>query len=1141
MSDFQGLVLTNKGSNLIAKAQAGATINFTRIVIGDGELPEGQDLEQLETIFNHKLDIGSLYVTVLGNGSSQVRFVLTNAGVSEAFQIREVGLMAEDPDEGEILYSYANAADRASWVPAAGGTTPMELQIDLITIVGNATNITVEVGTVIFATKDDIDDHDNDPGAHAGRLSGQDMAIALSQLYAPHYAEFELFLDSWTKLFGMDNVVTSTTAESDTIQVDKTDNLIVGETYIIFDDEKTESVVVADIIDSTTVWVGGNMVNSFANAKIKRTNWTVTPGQAEAVDNGIYYASGLQLGALTCDKAVVVRRQDNDGDMELFFKDTTYQTWTPVEWSWKRERSGGMVDVEYIVPARGSFGIKITTATGQSAVDPVIQHIVFVECESGLGGIHRPPETPTIVYPASGATDIDEQPSLTTSAYIHPVETALLGSQFEISTDTDFAPENIVYDSGIVPGISFSPEKGLLSTSTTYYLRAKHFDIYYGTTDWAPVISFTTAATFVTVNQPSCLNPLAGSEVGSATGLTLISSDFDTEGGTDTHQSSQWQVALDTSFETILHDSGTDTGNLTSYNVPNETVSRSNTYYWRVRHEGAAEGWSVWSSIAMFSISALTVDDVYSTTLYAGTGDTQDIVTGLDFLGLDGLLWLKSRSENKNHSLVDTIRGMGTTYVKVIETNSDSVEQDPSTEGGITAFNDDGFTLGLGDRRYNYPGSTYVSWAFLKDVRFLDIVTYSGDGVSGLQVPFDLSPDAGMVAIKRLDVAGDWQVWHRSLDSGKNIFFNSAGTQVTADDGITSVDATNLTLGDNAAVNAVGGSYVAYVFAHDTATDGVIICSSYQGGTVVENDTYYSNTSLSNLPQNTDIALYGRGGARSAYQAGTSQYTCSTPPNYVNYPHPSDDYNLNVPVSCIPNPAEIDGTNQPDSIQVQVNISAGSHVYGSAGAYGTVYWPTQSHTATLMKHGSVTRYYMTMIAGGSGFTLDTDGSTYTGLFQFDISISYNSRIFETAYWNGYDATFTLAGTTLTFPGQDSGGSYPYVSHTINTGSSTTASLSISGGNINTSYTVSGTTDVDIGFQPQLLLIKDKSASGNWEILDQAREMSQSSTARLRANAATAEDNSLLLVEPHATGFRPNAYDLNKSGDEYIYMAIRKEE
>ena len=84
--------------------------------------------------------------------------------------------------------------------------------------------------------------------------------------------------------------------------------------------------------------------------------------------------------------------------------------------------------------------------------------------------------------------------------------------------------------------------------------------------------------------------------------VTLTSSEFSWLGVSDTHASSDWQVATDSGFTNIVASSTTDTTNKTSWTATGLVVSQ--TYYWRVRYTGAANGTSSWSTAFSFTTSS---------------------------------------------------------------------------------------------------------------------------------------------------------------------------------------------------------------------------------------------------------------------------------------------------------------------------------------------------------------------------------------------------------------------------------------------------------------------------------------------------------------------------------------------------------
>ena len=216
---------------------------------------------------------------------------------------------------------------------------------------------------------------------------------------------------------------------------------------------------------------------------------------------------------------------------------------------------------------------------------------------------------------------------------------------------------------------------------------------------------------------------------------------------------------------------------------------------------------------------------VFSTTLYTGTSSAQTITNGIDLANDGGLVWAKSRS-SRNHILSDTERGTG----KVLFSNLNIAEDADATT--ITSYNSDGFTMGSSTLKMNTSGEDFVSWTFKKEPSFFDVVTYTGDGVAGKTVSHNLGADVGTLIVKKTSSADNWFVWHRGLtDSTYRIMLNStsAETQQTNAWNSTAPTSTEFTLGDNGNTNASGDTYIAYLFAHDTASDSDIKCGSYTG------------------------------------------------------------------------------------------------------------------------------------------------------------------------------------------------------------------------------------------------------------------------------------------------------------------------
>ena len=221
--------------------------------------------------------------------------------------------------------------------------------------------------------------------------------------------------------------------------------------------------------------------------------------------------------------------------------------------------------------------------------------------------------------------------------------------------------------------------------------------------------------------------------------------------------------------------------------------------------------------------NTLAVEDVFSTWLYTGNGSTQTITNGINLSGQGGLVWVKSRTNAGFHAITDTARGVG----QNLYTNSTLAQFFDSTS--LTAFSSSGFSLGA-DAFMNGNGQNYVSWTFREAPNFFDVVTYTGNGANRT-IAHNLGVAPGMILVKRTDASANWQVYHRSNANTQYMVLNDTAAVATGATrwNSTTPTSTEFSVGTDATVNASGGTYVAYLFAHVTGSDGIIQCGSYTG------------------------------------------------------------------------------------------------------------------------------------------------------------------------------------------------------------------------------------------------------------------------------------------------------------------------
>lgn len=141
MAQYKETVNTEKALNLIAKMLAGEIeqIDFTKIKVSDKDysllsIEELQKLEELEEIKQETLVSEKV---LLDDNTVNVHGIIYNTDLENSYYLRTIGLYANDPDEGEILYSITPAS-HADYVPTPNGNNITTLIIDLKTVISGA-------------------------------------------------------------------------------------------------------------------------------------------------------------------------------------------------------------------------------------------------------------------------------------------------------------------------------------------------------------------------------------------------------------------------------------------------------------------------------------------------------------------------------------------------------------------------------------------------------------------------------------------------------------------------------------------------------------------------------------------------------------------------------------------------------------------------------------------------------------------------------------------------------------------------------------------------------------------------------------------------------------------------------------------
>lgn len=168
MAGWNNATMTDVGEALQAKVNAGLTkLTFTKIKVGSGV--STTNAQALTDIIASKWETTNFTVKRDGKIVTVDTFI-TNTGITEAFRMAEIGLFAQDPDKGEVLYAYLTDSE-PDRMPAEGGSTVVSQELSLGMTFSNSGNVTLTVNMGALVTREQLEQHNSDPNAHGGLIT----------------------------------------------------------------------------------------------------------------------------------------------------------------------------------------------------------------------------------------------------------------------------------------------------------------------------------------------------------------------------------------------------------------------------------------------------------------------------------------------------------------------------------------------------------------------------------------------------------------------------------------------------------------------------------------------------------------------------------------------------------------------------------------------------------------------------------------------------------------------------------------------------------------------------------------------------------------------------------------------------------
>ncbi|MDK2955425.1 MAG: hypothetical protein PWQ57_921 [Desulfovibrionales bacterium] len=495
MSQFNNMRLTTAGSSLLQQVHQGVELQLTKIVLGAGAWTDAQQAgTPPAALADQRLSVSISSIDQSGS-TAVVRGTATNSGLAagEGFSITEVGIIAQHPTAGEILYmaDYVSA-DQSSYLSEATGVVieiPLKIYIRCVT----GSEVTIQIDDrFVSASLDDIDKHNSASNAHPG------LRVQSPTLYFVGAGEID---EGGQTVIGVQGYMTGNWDIEAVIEITNVDGDVVTDDFnMVWNAALGRFTLTAPEVSADATY--SIRAQLWEHGLIRSQSWsdaiTLTVGDtpinqptitspADGV-TGIGETPTITTSALSADGGQTHAASQ-------FQVATTASFTSPVVDS--GEDAANLTS--YTVGPGALFAdqlyyVRARHKGADGNWSPWSEVISFFTADSFIFVTQ-----PSITSPATGATDIGETPEIAASAY------STNGTGNHLNTDWQVQAagggwSNPVWESlaDAVHLESVTVPAGVLVVSTQYEVRCRYRDDS-GTpveSDWSEAVSFTTATAF---------------------------------------------------------------------------------------------------------------------------------------------------------------------------------------------------------------------------------------------------------------------------------------------------------------------------------------------------------------------------------------------------------------------------------------------------------------------------------------------------------------------------------------------------------------------------------------------------------------------------------------------------------------------
>ena len=539
------------------------------------------------------------------------------------------------------------------------------------------------------------------------------------------------------------------------------------------------------------------------------------------------------------------------------------------------------------------------------------------------------------------------------------------------------------------------------------------------------------------------------------------------------------------------------------------------------------------------------IDDCFSTFVDSGTGNARTIVNNIDIADKGGLIWQKWRSgsasandNNSSHILADTVRGTS----KYLKANTNDSEFSVSAVG---SFNSNGYQTGGNLTSTDNSGDKYVSYTFARQKGFFTCLTYSGSG-NARTISHDLGCVPGLIIIKNLDTTDHWRVYHRSLGASQTINLNTSSTAGSGNAYFNNTEPTAsvFSVGTSESTNKLNSNFIAYLFAGGESTNALARSVDFDGTndylSVADSDDFSFGSGAFTIEawikptgstnNKAFVAKWDNGQYEWFFGTNGDELKFAYSTNGAHYTILDSDYDMQI--------------GQWQHIAVTRDSSSNIRFFVNGIQRGATY----SASATFYNGSEVVKI---------GDNTDSEAWRPDAEIS-NVRIVKGTAVYTSSFRPSTEPLTNITNTKLLCCNNSSTTGSTTTSGTITATGSPTASTdspfddpagfkfgeSESENVIKCgSYVGTGSAglEVNIGFEPQWVLIKDVSAATSWRLLDSMRGITTGGDEQELFPDGNYAEVSNDRVSLTSTGFivTSSSTGYNVSGNTYIFCAIRR--